>query len=496
MDGNQTLIDEIEQFCRGAGIAESTFGRQVVNDGKFVGRLRSGCGVTTTTVTRVRRYMSARSPAAKPAAASMRAASPAEPVKSEAANETAPIDGDKRHAFRFYDNRQKYLMFVNTCSEKRVVAERVGMELAHVHPRPPALRVFDAGMGDGTVLARVMRQMHRRFSTLPFYIVGKEISLEDVRLSLEKMPDRFNEHPATVLVITNLYYTESPWLTPRSMQAAATLNWLEVPLAGDSAHDFDEQITNLQPTLSEGWQVRPSPKTGNPLYVRPSMLVLYREDHKFLLDSIIPRPGQARADYDLVIASQPYRARMPVEFKAQKVIAPLAKGLCAGRADASPIQSAKSDRTSGKGPGAGRADARYSLPWPRSRARYHSQDLARRGPFQDQSSRITQGPETGDRPHSPRPRELDLHFNTYSDKRAIFRYDMHTLPTELDGGGIGTSTLLAAWNAATYVAQIEDERLEDVIHDGSYLDATREVLTERGGLWFYDESFVVSRRRG
>ena len=73
---------------------------------------------------------------------------------------------------------------------------------------------------------------------------------------------------------------------------------------------------------------------------------------------------------------------------------------------------------------------------------------------------------------------------------------MHTLPSELDTGGIGTSTLLAAWNAATYVAQIEDDRLEDVIHDGSYLDATREVLEERGGLWFFDESYVVSRRRG
>ena len=398
----------------------------------------------------------------------MRAASPAEPVKSEAANETAPIDGDKRHAFRFYDNRQKYLMFVNTCSEKRVVAERVGMELAHVHPRPPALRVFDAGMGDGTVLARVMRQMHRRFSTLPFYIVGKEISLEDVRLSLEKMPDRFNEHPATVLVITNLYYTESPWLTPRSMQAAATLNWLEVPLAGDSAHDFDEQITNLQPTLSEGWQVRPSPKTGNPLYVRPSMLVLYREDHKFLLDSIIPRPGQARADYDLVIASQPYRARMPVEFKAQKVIAPLAKGLAQGG-------RMLGIHSHGRDPG---LDIIRKI-WP-------GED-----PFKTNRHELLKvlKQEIG-RTHR------DLNFNTYSDKRAIFRYDMHTLPTELDGGGIGTSTLLAAWNAATYVAQIEDERLEDVIHDGSYLDATREVLTERGGLWFYDESFVVSRRRG
>ena len=34
-------------------------------------------------------------------------------------------------------------------------------------------------------------------------IVGKEISLEDIRLALEKMPDRFFEHPETVLVLTN-----------------------------------------------------------------------------------------------------------------------------------------------------------------------------------------------------------------------------------------------------------------------------------------------------
>src|SRR5256885_12029164 len=31
--------------------------------------------------------------------------------------------------FRFFDNRQKYLLFVNTCSEKEVVAGRVGLEL-------------------------------------------------------------------------------------------------------------------------------------------------------------------------------------------------------------------------------------------------------------------------------------------------------------------------------------------------------------------------------
>jgi len=88
----------------------------------------------------------------------------------------------------------------------------------------------------------------------------------------------------------------------------------------------------------------------------------------------------------------------------------------------------------------------------------------------------------------------DLNFNAYADNRSLFRYDMHTLPTEISAS-IGTSTLLAAWNAAIYVAQIEDDRLTEVVADGRYLDATREVLRRHGGLWFYDESYVISRRR-
>jgi len=47
---------------------------------------------------------------------------------------------------------------------------------------------------------------------VPLLVVGKEISLEDVRLALEKMPDRFHEHPHTVLVMTNLRYTDAPLL--------------------------------------------------------------------------------------------------------------------------------------------------------------------------------------------------------------------------------------------------------------------------------------------
>jgi len=259
-----------------------------------------------------------------------------DPLAERAASLDNQSQDDKKRAvklrtdFRFYDNRQSYLMFVNTCSEKWVVADRAGMELAHIEPSPPALRIFDAGMGDGTVLASVMRQMHARFPTLPFYIVGKEISLEDVRLCLQKMADRFFEHPATVLVVTNMYYTEAPWLEPRSKKGKENLCWMDVPLSGNTSREFEEQISELKTLLVDGWRVQASPKTGNPHYVKPSVLVLYRDDHKFMLDQVIPRQDRKQPNFDLVIASQPYRARMDVDFKVNRVLAPLSRSLAPG----------------------------------------------------------------------------------------------------------------------------------------------------------------------
>src|SRR4249919_45095 len=138
---------------------------------------------------------------------------------------TAPSTEAAPTPFRFYDNRQKYLAFVTTCNEKAVIAARCAEEIARLRPTPPALELFDAGMGDGTVLARMLRTVHNRFPTVPVLAVAKEISLEDVRLGLEKMPDRFHEHPATVLVITNLSYADAPGLMPGDPALAESLNW-------------------------------------------------------------------------------------------------------------------------------------------------------------------------------------------------------------------------------------------------------------------------------
>jgi hypothetical protein len=452
---SQALLHDIAAFCRDARMAESTFGRLAVNDGKLVSRLRLGGRVTTDTVDRVRAFIAHPPHRTLNGARTGMASSP---------GPSTIIDGI--HNFRFYDNRQKYLLFVTTCGEKWVIAQRVGMELAHIHPRPPALRLFDAGMGDGTVLARTMRAMHNRFPTMPFYIVGKEVSLEDVRLVLEKMPDRLFEHPATVLVMTNMYYSEAPWLKPNSITAATSLVWHELSVIGNTAHEFETQITELGPFLAEHWRARLSPMSGNPLYEKPVVLVIYREDHKFLLDQVRPRRGVTDAEYDLIIASQPYRARASLAFKARRVVAPLARALAPG----------------------GRLIAIHA----------HGDD-----PGLEIIRRVWPGedPFTTDRHALLRATKAELggtgrelNFGAYADARSLFRYDMHTLPSEISET-IGTSTLFAAWNAAVYVAQIEDQRLSQAISGGAYLDATKAVLRERGGLWFWDESYVISRKR-
>ena len=65
------------------------------------------------------------------------------------------------------------------------------------------------------------------------------------------MADRFYEHPATVLVVTNMYYTEAPWLTPKALSAATSLVWHEVALTGTTAAEFSEQIAALEPFLGQ-----------------------------------------------------------------------------------------------------------------------------------------------------------------------------------------------------------------------------------------------------
>ena len=459
------LLTAVIEFCQKYKMAESTFGRKAVNDGKFVSRLRTGARVTPETFEKVKKFInsSGNVKAIQIDNQNLHVLPKEDNVDDK--NLFDEKSKSKKKNFRFFDNRQKYLLFVSTCSEKEVISKRIGMELGHIKPKPPAIRIFDAGMGDGTVLAGVMREMHHRYPTMPFYISGKEISLEDVRICLSKMSDRLFEHPASVLVFTNLFYSEAPWLKPKSMASSNSMVWKEVALQGGSSHEFAEQLNELRGFLDENWQAGHSPKTGNPIYERPTVLIIYREDHKFLLSDVIPKQDVKKADYDLVLASQPYRLRVSSEVKSRNVLLPLVRSLGRGG-------RIIGIHSSGDDPG----HQILKEIWPND------------NPFVSDRHSLLKAVKN----------ELGSdarHYNikANSDNRSIFKYTMHSLPSELEAS-IGTSTLFAAWNAATYVGQIDEQRLEAAMKSVDYLSITQKALKKYGGLWFNDESYTISRK--
>ena len=362
---------------------------------------------------------------------------------------------------RFFDTRAAYTMFVHATDEKKVVADRLGREVDHLSISQPGLKIFDAGMGDASVLDHLMRRIHVEEPHIPWLVVAKEISIEDVRQALMRLPDRFIEHPELVFVVTNMKFAEAPWLRPENGEP---VRWTEVPLRGDTSHEFSSQIRALFDPLAEDWQVETSPSTGNPVHRHPAVLVLYREDRRFILQSTIPKPSGHEDGYDLVVMSQAYRAKTPVERKVRIVLVPLARALAPGGRLVG-VQSYGGDPGSeivaGVWPG--------EVPFPYGRHEVIEEAKRQLG-------------------------ETDFEFFPLDDEESIFQYSMHTMPSQ-EIEHIGTSSLVAAFSSAAYVAQIDEQRLSEAMATGSYLDVTRKVIEAHGGVWFRDESFLVTRRR-
>ena len=237
-----------------------------------------------------------------------------------------------------------------------------------------------------------------------------------------------------------------------------------VELEGTDSHSFGEQLRAMDDFMVDNWSVAPSKTSGNPVYKTPAAMIIYRKDQKFALDRVIPRPDDHVADYDLIVASQPWRSRTGADFKVSKILCPLSNSL-------RPSGVLLGIQSKGEDPG---VEVVRRI-WP-------DED-----PFPVDRHELLKvlHSELGDN-----VRNFDLMALPESESTLI--YEMHTLPTEI-GNHIGTSTLFAAWNAAIYVAQIEDQRVEQAAREGSYIEATAEVLQQRGGLWFNDETFVVRR---
>ena len=132
---NDQILDLISDFCRQLEMAESTFGRRAVNDGKLVNRLREGKRITIDTLDRIQAFIAQSLPEGVPPPPGLQ----------------TPIERrDPRSNFRFFENRQKYLLFVHTCSEKRVIADPQNFLVVRGDqgcPAAPGISLLAASLG-------------------------------------------------------------------------------------------------------------------------------------------------------------------------------------------------------------------------------------------------------------------------------------------------------------------------------------------------------------
>mgnify|MGYP001173542138 CR=1 FL=1 len=365
--------------------------------------------------------------------------------------------------FRFYDSRQKYLLFVTTTNEKNRIADAIYPHVKNLKPTQPALKIFDAGLGDGSLLMNIIRQSHKEFPEIPLLVSSKEISMEDVRLCLEKLPDRFAEHKRMVFVVTNMHYSEAATLTSNNDKKQKKINWDVVKLKGTSSYEFNTQLRNLDEKLAKNWRVESHPKSGNHTYKEPSVLIVYREDQEFILKNIIPTKDKPKNTFDLIIASQPYRSRIDVSKKVEYVIQPMINAL-------NNNGKLLIIHASGKDPGS----EIIKKIWPTEQ------------PFPSLALDIKK--------YLLKKMDKDFIKNLEIGPISKIKYNLRALPNEIRDG-ISTSIVFSGWNAATYVNQMDDKKIAEVEKNNKYESPTKAIIKKHKGLWFNDELLVIKKNK-
>ena len=185
------------------------------------------------------------------------------------------------------------------------------------------LRILDAGTGDGTIKSNVIKSFHKYHPYTSLLITGKEISYEDLKNTLEKMPDRFVEHPNLMVTMTNVKFAELGLIENSSKIKNKKVKEFNLVLKSDNSFDFNSQITGstLGNFIKKNWGIEIDSKDRTS-YSNPCIIRVYREDNEKHLNQFI-KNDYKNNNYDLIIASQAYRAASSVGVKVNNVIGPL-----------------------------------------------------------------------------------------------------------------------------------------------------------------------------
>jgi hypothetical protein len=224
---------------------------------------------------------------------------------------------------RFFDDRLKYLSFIQNTGEKKAISEKFFSHVASLSENKSYLRVLDAGTGDGTIFSNVIKSFHKYHPYTSLLITGKEISYEDLKNTLEKMPDRFVEHPNLLITMTNVKFSELGLIESSNKIKDKKVKEYNLVLKSNNSFDFNSQMTSslLNNFIKKNWgiEIDNNNKTS---YSNPCIIRVYREDHRKQLEKFLNNDYKNN-NYDLIIASQAYRAAASVKVKVNNVIGPL-----------------------------------------------------------------------------------------------------------------------------------------------------------------------------
>ena len=462
-EDTQVLVKEINAFCDKHGIAVSTFGRLAVNDGKFVSRISSGSWIAPETAKRSRDFMDRAERGevilrGRPRRKKTDAYSMAELVNQETSIRTP---GN----YAIHEQRHRFHVFSATTNVSWVQADLISDDLLRITPSPDGLRLFYSPMDNGITLTRALRALHANFPDLPVQLVIKGWGLEDLRNTMGRMVDRLREHPLTVLVLTNLYTREVVHLKKTAAEGPTEISWHDVALGGEYSYDYQQQIAGLFSELAAEWTVVRG-DDGFPVYSCPSVVTIYRADQRDTLGHLIPQQGGPDLEFDYCFLNHPYLHSHTMRFRVEYILAPVVRHLAPG-GQMKVVQSIGDDP---------------------------AHEIVRRV-FPDHTMKnVSRHDIISELKKFLGSEQKDLSFSGLTDARSLFRFDMHTMPL-ISKGDKPILPLQEAWNNAVFFSQLSEELAQAAVFGGTrYLEVTEEVLRERGGMWFVNETFAVARK--
>ena len=142
------------------------------------------------------------------------------------------------------------------------------------------IRVLDAGTGDGTIFSNMIKSFHKYHPYTSLLITGKEISYEDLKNTIEKMPDRFVEHPNLLIKMTNVKFSELGSIDGSKKIKEKKVKEFNLVLKNNNSFDFNSQITSrhLGNFIKKNWGIVID-KNGSTSYSNPCIIRIYSRNN-------------------------------------------------------------------------------------------------------------------------------------------------------------------------------------------------------------------------